>query len=166
MLNEFYSKYIKSKDQSIHIKDFDFKENKNTLKPFNSTHINDFDKHFKKGAAFDHISNVRVFQNYDTRKDDKLDLPKKPTSHNPFAMYFKDLQPEKQELSNYHRYNVEGLGSDFNVAMDRAEIDVKMNEGILEDDTKLGKTLGGSEAFMKLYTELPVPRWVPGYDKM
>ena len=73
----------------------------------------------------------------------------------PFKFLFGfSVEPDDRPLPNAYRYKSILNDNPANVALDRAEITRDLRDGILEEQTKTGNSLSGSEDFMRYYTEL------------
>jgi hypothetical protein len=102
-----------------------------------------------------------VFDPYKTKDTQKI------KEQDPFKFLFGfSVEPDDRPLPNAYRYKSILNDNPVNVALDRAEITRDLQDGILEEQTKTGNTLSGSEDFMRYYTELRASEFaVPKKEK-
>ena len=142
MLNDFQENYYK---QDKGLKSFDVMDiQSNQPQSIIKASIKEFDRDITDRKAFPQSSSGgQVFNNYDKSNNKAIKQESNPYD---YIFGFKSLEPVEKPNPSYYRYNMSSLGSDFDIAMDRAEIQHKQNDGSV-DNTRLGKGLSGNEFY-------------------
>lgn len=142
MLNDFQENYYK---QDKGLKSFDVMDiQSNQPQSIIKASIKEFDRDITDRKAFPQSSSGgQVFNNYDKSNNKAIKQESNPYD---YIFGFKSLEPVEKPNPSYYRYNMSSLGSDFDIAMDRAEMQHKQNDGSV-DNTRLGKGLSGNEFY-------------------